>query len=179
LTSLTVAREWERGTMEQLISTPVKGPELIIGKLIPYFAIGMFDLLLAVVMGKYQFDVPLRGSVPLVFGMGAVFLLGALSLGMLISILTKNQLFANHLALLTTFIPAFLLSGFAFPIANMPQVIQWVTYLVPARYLVYLYEGIFLKGVGLEVLYLEAALLALFAVAMIVLALVKFKKKLV
>jgi len=114
-----------------------------------------------------------------VFGMGAVFLLGALSLGLLISIVTKNQLFANHLALLTTFIPAFLLSGFAFPIANMPPVIQWITFLVPARYLVYLYKGIFLKGVGLEVMYFEAAMLTLFALVMIVLALVKFKKKLV
>lgn len=179
LTSLTIAREWERGTMEQLISTPVKGHELIIGKLTPYFAIGMFDVFLAVVMGKFQFHVPLRGSVFLLFGMAAVFLVGALSLGLLISIFTKNQLLANQLALLTTFIPAFVLSGFAFPISTMPQVIQWITFLVPARYLVYLFKGIFLKGVGLEVMYLEAGLLVLFAVAMVALALVKFKKKLV
>ncbi|MCF8719904.1 ABC transporter permease [Nitrospina gracilis] len=179
LTSLTVAREWERGTMEQLISTPVKGHELVLGKLIPYFLIGMFDVLLAVVLSKYQFAVPLHGSMPLVFGMGAVFLLGTLSLGLLISILTKNQLFANHLALLTTFIPAFLLSGFAFPITSMPTVVQWVTFLVPARYLVYLYKGIFLKGVGLEVMYFEAGMLALFALVMIALALTAFKKKLV
>lgn len=179
LTSLTIAREWERGTMEQLISTPVKGHELIIGKLIPYFIIGMLDVLIAVIMGKFQFHVPLRGSVFLLFGMAAVFLVGALSLGLLISIFTKNQLLANQLALLTTFIPAFVLSGFAFPISSMPQVIQWITFLVPARFLVYLFKGIYLKGVGLEVMYLEAVLLALFAVAMIVLALVKFKKKLV
>jgi drug efflux transport system permease protein len=178
LTSLTVAREWERGTMEQLISTPVKGHELIIGKLTPYFIIGMFDVLVAVLMGKFQFDVPLRGSVVLLFGMAAVFLLGALSLGLLISILTKNQLLANQLALLTTFIPAFVLSGFAFPINSMPEVVQWVTFLVPARFLVHLFKGIYLKGVGLETLYLEAGLLALFAVAMVGLALVKFKKKL-
>jgi len=178
LTSLTVAREWERGTMEQLISTPVKGYELIIGKLVPYFMIGMFDVLVAVLMGKFQFDVPLRGSVVLLFIMGAVFLLGALALGLLISILTKNQLLANQLALLTTFIPAFILSGFAFPINSMPQVVQWVTYLVPARYLVYLFKGIYLKGVGLEAMYLEAGLLTLFAVAMVGLALIKFKKKL-
>ena len=179
LTSLTVAREWERGTMEQLISTPVKGHELIIGKLIPYFIIGMLDVLIAVIMGKFQFHVPLRGSVFLLFGLAAVFLIGALSLGLLISIFTKNQLLANQLALLTTFIPAFVLSGFAFPISSMPQVIQWVTFLVPARFLVYLFKGIYLKGVGLEVMYLEAGLLALFAIAMVVLALVKFKKKLV
>lgn len=178
LTSLTVAREWERGTMEQLISTPVKGHELIIGKLVPYFMIGMFDVLVAVLMGKFQFDVPLRGSVVLLFIMGAVFLLGALALGLLISILTKNQLLANQLALLTTFIPAFILSGFAFPINSMPQVVQWITYLVPARYLVYLFKGIYLKGVGLEAMYVEAGLLTLFAVAMVGLALIKFKKKL-
>jgi len=178
LTSLTVAREWERGTMEQLISTPVKGHELIIGKLTPYFIIGMFDVLLAVLMGKFQFGVPLRGSVVLLFGMAAVFLLGALSLGLLISIFTKNQLLANQLALLTTFIPAFVLSGFAFPINSMPKVVQWVTFLVPARFLVHLFKGIYLKGVGLETLYLEAGLLALFAVAMVGLTLVKFKKKL-
>ena len=179
LTSLTIAREWENGTMEQLISTPVKGFELILGKLIPYFLIAMFDVLVAVLMARYQFQVPLRGSVSLILGTGAVFLVGALSLGLLLSILTKNQLLANHIALLTTFIPTFLLSGFAFPITSMPPVIQWLTFLVPARYLVSLYKGIFMKGVGLEALYLEAGLLALFAVVMILLALVKFKKKLV
>ncbi|MFQ5449293.1 MAG: ABC transporter permease [Nitrospinaceae bacterium] len=178
LTSLTVAREWERGTMEQLISTPLTGPELILGKLAPYFAIGIFDVLLAVLMGEFLFHVPLRGSVWLLFGLASVFLVGASSMGMLISILTKNQLLANQLALLTTFIPAFLLSGFAFPINNMPVVVQWITHLVPAMYLVHLLKGVYLKGVGLEVMFLEAGLLTLFAVVMIGLAVIKFKKKL-
>ena len=178
LTSLTVAREWERGTMEQLISTPVRGRELILGKLLPYFTIGMFDVLLAVLMGQFVFDVPLRGSLVLLFGMAAVFLAGALSLGMLISIVTKSQLLAGQLAMVLTFLPAFLLSGFMFSIANMPRPIRAITYLVPARYFVALLKGIYLKGVGLEILGPEAALLAAFSVVMVLLANAKFKKKL-
>lgn len=178
LTSLTVAREWERGSMEQLISTPLKGPELILGKLFPYFVIGLFDVLLAVLMGQYLFEVPLRGSLILLFILAADFLIGALSLGILISIVTKNQLLANQLALLTTFIPAFILSGFAFPISNMPTIIQGLTHLIPARYLVIILKGIYLKGVGLKILYMEAALMSLFAAIMLVLAIAKFRKKL-
>ncbi len=179
LTSLTVAREWERGTMEQLISTPVKGPELILGKLLPYFAIGMFDVLLAVLMGEFVFKVPLRGSVALLFVMAAIFLVGALSLGMLISILTKSQLLASQLAMVLTFLPSFLLSDFMYAISNMPKPIQLITYLIPARYFVVLLKGIYLKGVGLEVLAAQAGLLTAFAAAMVLLANVKFKKKLV
>lgn len=179
LTSLTVAREWESGTMEQLISTPVKGPELILGKLMPYFAIGMLDVLLAVLMGELLFQVPLRGSVALLFVMAAVFLAGALSLGMVISIVTKSQLLASQLAMVLTFLPSFLLSGFMYAISNMPPPIQVATHLIPARYFVALLKGIYLKGVGLEVLALEAGLLALFGGVMVVLANVKFRKKLV
>lgn len=179
LTSLTVAREWERGTMEQLISTPVKGPELILGKLLPYFILGMLDVLLAVLMGKFLFQVPLRGNVALLFGMAAIFLAGALSLGMVISIVTKSQLLASQLAMVLTFLPAFLLSGFMYAISNMPKPIQLITYLIPARYFVALLKGIYLKGVGLEILAAEAVLLAIFCVFMVALANVKFKKKLV
>jgi len=179
LTSLTVAREWERGTMEQLISTPVKTPELIFGKLLPYFVIGMFDVLLAVLMGEFVFSVPLRGSVLLLFLMAAVFLAGALSLGMMISIVAKNQLLANQLAMVLTFVPAFILSGMVFSIANMPPAVRAITYLVPARYFVSLLKGIYLKGVGLEVLGAEAALLVVFSAAMVGLAHVLFRKKLV
>ena len=178
LTSLTVAREWERGTMEQLISTPVKGPELIIGKLLPYFIIGMFDVLLAVLMGEYLFQVPLRGNVVLLFAMAAIFLVGALSMGMVISIITKNQLLASQLAMVTTFLPSFLLSGFMYAIGNMPRPIQLLTHLIPARYFVNLLKGIYLKGVGLEVLAGEAALLVLFGIVMLTLSVVKFKKRL-
>lgn len=179
LTSLTVAREWERGTMEQLLASPVQGRELIAGKMLPYFAIAMLDVLLAVLMGQFVFHVPLRGNVALVFGMGAVFLAGALAMGMLISIVTKSQLLASQIAMLTTFLPAFLLSGFLVPISNMPWLIQMATYLVPARYLVTLLRGIYLKGVGLEVLALEAILLGVFGVLMVLVANRKFRKKLV
>jgi len=179
LTSLTVAREWERGTMEQLISTPVKGRELILGKLIPYFSIGLFDVLLAVLMGEFVFRVPLRGSVALLFTCAAIFLAGAMSLGLLISIVTKSQLLANQLAMVMTFVPALLLSGFVFAIANMPKPLQLITYLIPARYFVALLKGIYLKGVGLEILAGEAALLTIFGAAMVLLACITFKKKLV
>ena len=179
LTSLTIAREWETGTMEQLLSTPVKAREMILGKLIPYFGIGMTDVVLAVLMGQYVFHVPLRGSVALLFGMGAVFLAGALSLGMLISIVTRSQLLASQIALVTTFLPAFLLSGFVFDISNMPVVLRILTRVIPARYFVTLLKGIYMKGVGLEVMALEAVLLAGFAVVIVLVAGVKFQKKIV
>ena len=177
LTSLTVAREWERGTMEQLISTPLSARELILGKLIPYFVIGLVDLALAVLMGEFLFGVPLRGSVALLFGVAAIFLAGSLALGLLISILTKSQLLANQLALVLTFLPAFLLSGFMFAIPNMPIPIQLFTYLIPARYFITMLKGIYLKGIGLEILAMEAILLTIFGVVIIMLAMATFKKK--
>jgi len=179
LTSLTVAREWESGTMEQLISTPVKAEELILGKFLPYFGIGMLDVLLAVLMGEFVFKVPLRGSVALLFGMAAIFLAGSLSLGILISIVTKSQLLASQLAMVMTLLPSFLLSGFVFAIINMPRPLQFITYLIPARYFVSLAKGIYLKGVGLEILGFEAILLSLFGISVVVMAKLKFKKKLV
>ena len=178
LTSLCFAREWERGTMEQLISTPVRGSELVLGKLIPYFAIGLLDMVLAVVLGQFMFQVPLRGNVALLFGVASIFLVGVLTMGMLFSIATKSQLLASQLAMTTTFLPAFLLSGFIFAIVNMPRPIQWITYLVPARYFIGILKGIYLKGVGLEILAADTILLIVFAVAMVFLAQWKFKKKL-
>ena len=177
LTSLTVAREWETGTMEQIISTPLKGPELILGKLLPYFGIGLLDVVIAVLMGEFVFEVPLRGNVALLFGMAAVFLAGALSLGMLISIVTKAQLLASQLAMVVTFLPAFLLSGFMYDISNMPNAIQAITHVVPARYFVSLLKGIYLKGIGLELLMPEAALLAGFGLVVLLAANWLFKKK--
>jgi ABC-2 type transport system permease protein len=179
LTSLTVVREWETGTMEQLISTPLRGPELIIGKLIPYFTIGVLDLLLSVLVGEFAFAVPLRGSLWLLFGMSVVFLVGALSLGVLISVTARSQLLASQLALVATMLPAFLLSGFIFPIDNMPLPIQGITHIITARYFVTILRGIYLKDVGLAVLAGEAGFLAIFAVVVITLAIRKFKKKIV
>ncbi|HUX09504.1 MAG TPA: ABC transporter permease [Terriglobia bacterium] len=179
LTSLTVAREWERGTMEQLISTPVTGRELILGKLLPYFSIGMIDMVLAVLMGEFLFHVPLRGSVLLLFASSAIFLAGTMALGILISVVAKNQLLANQIAMVLTFVPSFLLSGFVFPISNMPTVIQWITYLVPARYFITLLKAIYLKGAGISVLAGDGLLLVVYAISMILLAVGIFKKKLV
>ena len=178
LTSLTVAREWERGTMEQLISTPLKVSELILGKLTPYFAVGAFSVILAMTMGEFLFHVPLRGSVALLLGTSALFLVGSLGMGILISIVTKNQLLANQLAGVATLLPAFLLSGFIYNIANMPQAIQAVTYFVPARYFVAILNGIYLKGVGFEILAGQLVLLVIFAAAMLLLAHWTFHKRL-
>ena len=178
LTSLTVAREWEQGTMEQLLSTPVTPSEMILGKLLPYFALGMLDVVLAVAMGEFLFQVPLRGSPSLLFGMAAVFLAGALSLGMLISIVTRSQLLATQMAMVLTFLPSFLLSGFVFAIGNMPGAIRAVTYVIPSRYLVTILKGVYLKGIGLSVLWGEAMLLTGFGVAVVLLASRKFQRKL-
>lgn len=179
LTSLTIAREWENGTMEQLITTPLTPSELIVGKLTPYFAIGMLDVVLAVLMGQYLFEVPLRGNTALVFGMAALFLPGALTMGMLISIMTRSQLLASQLAMVLTFLPSFLLSGFMYSIANMPIVIQGLTYLVPSRFFIVILKNIYLKGAGFAIILTEAGILLLFAVVLIVVANIKLKKRLV
>lgn len=178
LTSLTIAREWERGTMEQLISTPVRPAELILGKLLPYFVIGMLDVVIAVLMAVFLFDVPLRGSVGLLLAMAAVFIVGTLAQGILISTVARAQLLASQLAMVSTFLPAFLLSGFMFAIANMPVPVQALTHLIPARYFVALVKGIYLRGVGLETLWLDAVLLLAFAVLVTAAAIARFKKRL-
>ena len=165
--------------MEQLISTPLTSSELITGKLTPYFLIGMLDVLLAVMMGQYIFEVPLRGNVALVFGMAAIFLPGALTMGLLISIMTRSQLLASQLAMVLTFLPSFLLSGFMYSIANMPLAIQGLTYLVPSRFFVSILKDIYLKGAGMAIIKFEAGVLVLFAVVLIVVANVKLKKRLV
>jgi ABC-2 type transport system permease protein len=177
LTSLTIAREWERGTMEQLISTPIKTNELIIGKFFPYFVIGLLDLTIAVGMGQFMFHVPFRGNLILLFATSGLFLSGALMLGMFISSFARNQLMASQMAMLATFLPGLLLSGFAYAISNMPKVIQVITHVVPARYFITILRGIYLKGVGIKVLCSDVLLLLLFTSVMVTLASVKFKKK--
>jgi len=177
LTSICIAREWERGTMEQLISTPVKAPELIIGKFIPYFAIGFFDLVVGVLMARFLFGVPFRGNYFLLAALSTLFLTGALSQGIIISVVAKSQLMASQLATLTTMVPTMILSGFIYPIFNMPQALQVVTYLIPARYYIVVLRELFLKGGGMEILWDEALFLFLFAFIMLGLAIKKFKKK--
>ncbi len=178
LTSLSMAREWETGTMEQIITMPVSRAELVIGKLAPYFCIGVVDLALAVVIGVFVFDVPLKGSLWLLSLMSLLFLLGALSVGMLISILAKSQLLASQLALVITVLPAFLLSGFIFPLENMPTPIQVVSHIVTARYFVTILRGIYLKDVGLIVLWPQAMFLLAFAGIILGAAILKFRKRL-
>ncbi len=178
LTSLTVAREWERGTMEQLIATPIQVPELVLGKLLPYFGIGLIDVVLAVLAGTLVFRVPFRGSVALLLGLSMIFLLGALSLGMLISIKTKSQLVASQVAMVVTFLPSFLLSGFMYDIGNMPGWLQAITTVFPARYFVTILKGIFLKGIGLRILGTQALFLGIFALVVTVAANRKFRKNL-
>ena len=177
LTSITVAREWERGTMEQLISTPIRRGELILGKFIPYFVIGFFDLLVAVTMAQFVFTVPLRGSLILLLILSSIFLAGALAQGLYFSIFAKNQRLATQLTLLTTFLPTFMLSGFVYPIYNMPKVIQLITYMFPARYFITILKGIYLKGDGLNILWLQVLFLSLFAFMMMFFAYRRFKKK--
>ena len=178
LTALTVAREWERGTMEQLISTPVRPAEIIVGKLLPYAVIGMANMAVAVLMTVYLFDVPLRGSVALLGGAGLVFVTGTLAQGLFISALARQQLLASQLAMVSTFLPAFLLSGFAFAIANMPAPVRGISHLVPARYFVSLVKGVFLRGTGLETLGRDALLLVVFAVVLLALAVRLTRKRL-
>jgi len=177
LTSICIAREWERGTMEQLISTPVKAPELVFGKFIPYFTIGFFDLAVGVLMSKFLFGVPFRGSYLLFIILSALFLTGALSQGIYISVVARTQLMASQLASLTTLIPTLLLSGFIYPIFNMPKAIQAVTYFIPARYYIVVLREIFLKAGTMHSLWDEATFLFLFAFLMLGLAVKRFKKK--
>ncbi len=177
LTSLCIAREWETGTMEQLMATPLTATELIFGKLAPYFCIGVLDLILCVGVGEFVFDVPLRGSLWLLTPLSMLFLFGALSFGMLLSIIAKSQLLASQLGIVTTILPAFLLSGFIFPIENMPMPIQAVTHIITARYFVFILRGIYLKDVGMGVLWPEVLFLAGFGLIVMTVAVFKFKKK--
>ncbi len=179
LTSLTIAREWERGTMEQLISTPIKTPELILGKLIPYFLIGLIDVVTSVLIVVFLFRVPFAGNAVLLLGLSSLFLFGTLSFGILISIVARSQLVASQIAIVTTFLPAFLLSGFMFSIANMPKPLQILTLVIPARYFVSMIKGVFMKGIGLDLLALETTFLAAFGVIVFTAANRLFKKRIV
>jgi len=179
LTSLTIAREWERGTMEQLIATPVKPPELILGKLIPYFLIGFIDVAVSVLMATTLFGVPLRGNLFLLALLSGIFLFGGLGLGIVISVVAKSQLVASQISMVVTFLPAFLLSGFMFAISNMPRPLQLVTRIIPARYYVTVVKGIFLKGSTIRFLATEAIFLTAFAAFIFIVANKRFRKKIV
>ena len=175
LTSLTISREWETGTMEQLIPTPVTEGEVITGKLITYFLIGLIDVIIYILMGEFLFHVPLMGNSLLVFLFATIFLMCMLSFGIFVSIVMKSQLASSQVTTTTRMLPAFLLSGFVFDINNMPVVIQWITYLFPARYFVDILRGLYLKGVGIEYLYVNAGFLIFYSVILLVLCRLLFK----
>ncbi len=177
LTSLTIAREWERGTMEQLAATPVSRVEVVFGKLLPYLLIGLFDVAITVSAGIVIFGVPFRGSVLLLAFMTVLFLMGALGLGIFISAVLKSQVLATQAAMVVTYLPALLLSGFLFDIGAMPTALRVVTYIVPARYFVAVTRGVLLKGVGLEVLWLQGLFMLLFAAIGLSLATLAFRKR--
>jgi len=168
LTSLTIAREWENGTMEQLIAGPARSHEIVIGKMLPYFLLGLTQVALVVLVGRFVFNVPMRGSLLVLFVVSSIFLFCGLSLGLLSSIITKSQQLAYMISILTTLLPSYILSGFIFPIKSMPKIIQLVSYLVPARYFLATLRGIFLKGYGFGLLWPE--ILSLFVFSMLVFA---------
>ena len=178
LTSLTIAREWERGTMEQLISTPVTPFEVTLGKLIPYFVLGLLDTAFCEGIAVWWFGVPFRGSMWLMLLATSLFLAVVLLLGYWISAATKSQLAASQISLVTSFLPAFLLSGFVFPIDQMPLVIRAITLVIPARYYLSLVKVIFLKGTGLGPLLPQLFALTVFAAILATLALRSFRKSL-
>lgn len=178
LTSLTIVRERERGTIEQLVVSPIMPYELMIGKIIPYVLIAFADVLLVLIVGRWLFHVPLRGSVALLVVHSGVFLLSSLGIGLLISVTARTQLVAFIAAMLGTMLPSVLLSGFMFPISAMPRALQLLTYLIPARYFIIILRGIFLKGVGPEVLWKHALPLAIFGVVAVAISAVKFQKRL-
>jgi ABC-2 type transport system permease protein len=178
LTSLTIAREWERGTMEQLISTPVSATEIMFGKLIPYFVLGMFDVAVCAVLAIAWFHVPFRGSYLTLAFSSALFMIVVLSMGFLISVVAKNQFAASQISLIITFLPAFLLSGFLFAIEQMPVPLQWITRIFPARYYVSILKKIFLKGTPIAMLGSDLIPLLVFTVLLAVVATRAFHKRL-
>jgi len=173
LTALVVAREWERGTMEALMSTPIGILELMAGKLTPYYLLGMGSMAVCVAVSVTVFDLPFRGSVFALVLVSSVFLIAMLALGLLISTVSRNQFVASQIALVVGFLPSFLLSGFVFEIGSMPEPIQWLTRIIPARYFVSCLQTIFLAGDVRSVL--APNTLALCAIAAVLVALVALK----
>jgi ABC-2 type transport system permease protein len=171
LTALVVAREWERGTMEALLATPLTMTEFLATKVLPYFLLGLGSMTLCTLLAVFLFGVPFRGSVLALFAISSAFLVPALGQGLLISAVTKNQFVASQVALLSAFLPSMMLSGFLFEISSMPRIIQWITYVVPARYLVPSLQSVFLVGDLWGTFLRDIAVLLLFGAVFFVLAL--------
>ncbi len=153
--------------MEQLISTPVTSGEIIFGKVVPYFCIGFVDLMISFVVGRYCFDVPFRGNLAILFLLSSIFLIGSLFFGLMLSIKLKRQVLANQSALMAGYLPTLFLSGFVFAIPNMPWFLQKLSYIVPARYFISILRSVYLKGVGLEVLWFNTLALVFFSLLML------------
>jgi len=177
LTSFTVVRELERGSLEGLLATPIKKTELLLGKLGPYFFIGMLDMFIVMAMGKFLFGVPFRGSPPLLIGLSALFMIATLGQGLLISVTSDNQMQAFQWVMLTSFLPAFFLSGAIFAIYLMPLPLRLATFFVAARYLVTVSKGVYLKGIGMNILWPDALMLVGAATFFVWAAIAKFVKK--
>jgi ABC-2 type transport system permease protein len=163
LTSMVMAREWERGTLEALLVTPVRGDEILLGKTLPYFLLGMIGLAVCVLAAEFLFHVPLRGSLWILLGASMLYVLVALGIGLLISSWVKNQLVASQLTMLVTFMPAFMLSGFLFDLRSVPLIVRLITYVLPARYYVALLQSVFLAGNVWAVILPNTLVLALMA----------------
>ena len=173
LTSMVVAREWERGTMEAILVTPLSTNEFLAGKLIPYFILGMFSMLFTVALAIWQFDVPLLGSFWVLLLSSSLFMLVSLAIGLLISIIAKNQFVAGEVSILVSFLPAFILSGFIFDIHSMPEAIQLITHIVPARYFVAILQTLFLAGDIWQVLFANMAALLVMLIIFTVIVRIK------
>ncbi len=178
LTSLVVAREWERGTMEALFATPVRIREIMIGKLVPYFVLGMGSMAVATVMAVFLFGVPFRGSFLALTIMSAIYMVASLAYGLAVSAVARNQFVAGQVAIITAFLPAFILSGFLFDIRSMPWVIQLLTHIIPARYFVSSLQTLFLAGDVLPILLVDAAALLVIAAVFLAVARRKTRKSL-
>jgi drug efflux transport system permease protein len=177
LTASAIVRERERGTIEQLIVTPIRSAELILAKIIPYALIGFFDTIEILVIGTLWFNVPIRGSLGLLLLLSGLFLAGSLGVGLFVSTIAKTQQEAIMLVYFTM-LPTIFLSGFFFPLAAMPRVLQWVSYAIPLRYYLIIIRSILLKGVGASALSGEIAALAIFAVVVLFAAALRFRKRL-
>jgi ABC-2 type transport system permease protein len=178
LTSLAVAREWERGSMEQLFATPVGRLEIVVGKLLPYLGMGIVQVLLTLAAGAWVFDVPLRGDGVVLGTASLLFMLGMLGQGLLISVVARNQMVATQASTMSSMLPSMLLSGFMFPVENMPALLQGLSNLVPARYYIRVLRGVLLKGNGWDELWFDLVALAAFALLMVVASTLRFDRKL-
>jgi ABC-2 type transport system permease protein len=178
IASLTISREWERGTMETLITTPLRGSELVFGKLLPYLLIGLFDVILMISIGYFVFNLSIKGNIIELYLLALLFLIGTSSMGMMISSATRSQVLSVQVSLNVTFLPTMILSGFIFPVENMPLLIQGITYLVPAKYGIILIRAIVLKGISVLLLWTQIGFLFIFALLSIIISIKKITLRL-